>query len=203
MLLTSVSFIREQLGFDDMTDINAAITAALHSAEPYLVSRMNMVGFARETATDTFFVDSPTFKKLPMVNTVMRLRNGLLTEVHSMTRSGGVVDGDPVSVHVDGVHVDKAKGLISDMVHDYSREFVRVTYTYGFEADSDNASSYDLTQVPSWLQEAAKVQTLILLKGHPSLEDSKVAIDATGLKRQLDVMMANFIRYAPTSIGPL
>ena len=59
MLLAPVQEIREQLGFDDMTDINFAVTMAMHAIEPQLASRLSTL-FARGDVTDTFWAPEPT-----------------------------------------------------------------------------------------------------------------------------------------------
>ena len=77
MLLTAVQGIRELLGFDDMTDINFAIEAALHAAEPQLAAQLG-TSFARTAVTDTFFVPRPGYEDGRHVQTEFRLSRGLV-----------------------------------------------------------------------------------------------------------------------------
>ena len=54
MLLASVTAIREFLGFDNMVDITAAITGALHTAEAELVASLR-TEFGTTAVVDTFW----------------------------------------------------------------------------------------------------------------------------------------------------
>lgn len=223
MLLEDIAIIRNGLGFDDMPDINNAIKQGLNSAEPFLAARMNMATFERSTSSDIFWVDTPTQKQYPMVNTVFRLSSGLVTSIQSITRApmpDAFETGDAVDL-TGKLQINLAKGIVSDFFTDYDREYVRIQYTHGFElemdwpegTDPDNlpdpppdlvpTGRYALSQVPQWLKEAASLQTLILLEHHSSFQEVGVKQDMKEMRRQLDILMANHIRYAPLSIMPL
>lgn len=193
MLLASVSGIREELGFDDMTDINAAITMALNAAEPQLASALN-TSFARAEVTDTFWVDEPTVIDGPHRKTEFWL-------------SRGFVHGEPVVTGFDGaqaaMNYNKEKGIARDWTTYYSRAHVRFVYQAGFETDDQVSGQYKLDQVPGWLQEAAKLQALVHLASAPSITEAGIQIEVETIKAQLASLMGEHIRYAPMALYPL
>lgn len=194
MLLASVADIRNELGFDDMTNINAAISSALNAAEPQLASGLN-TRFAREEVTDTFWVREPTVVDGQHVKTEFWLSRGFL--VSDPTPSG-------VPFNLDGaLKVDREKGVICDWSTRYSNNHVSFTYRAGFEADATNPGSYKLDQVPGWLKEAAKLLALIHLSNSPSITEAGIKIDVDVLRSQLGSLMEQHIRYAPLALYPL
>ena len=86
MLLTAVQGIRKSLGFDDMTDINFAIEAALHAAEPQLAAQLG-TSFARAAVTDEFFVPRPGYEDGRHVQTEYRLSRGLVVPTPAASRA--------------------------------------------------------------------------------------------------------------------
>ena len=86
MWLASVNEIRDDLGFDDMTDINEAIGAALHAAEPILAARLGSE-FGELSVTDTFYVDEPGYVRGRSVQTEFRLTRGSVPPLRSVLRS--------------------------------------------------------------------------------------------------------------------
>lgn len=193
MLLASVSGIRDDLGFDDMTDINAAITMALNAAEPQLASALN-TSFARAEVTDTFWVDEPTVIDGPHRKTEFWL-------------SRGFVQGEPVVTGFDGAQAamkyNKEKGIARDWSTYYSRAHVTFVYQAGFEEDGSTAGQYKLDQVPKWLQEAAKLQALIHLANAASITEAGIKIEVETIKAQLGSLMGDHMRYAPMALLPL
>ena len=193
MLLTSVAGIRESLGFDDMTDINAAITTALHAAEPILAATLN-TEFARAEVIDTFWVNSPTVRDGSHVNTEFWL-------------SRGFVQGTPVVTgHVSAsaaMNYRHEKGIARDWTTIYESNTLVFTYQAGFQADTDNTEAYVNTQVPAWLQEAAKMQALIYLADAAAITEAGIKIDVRVLQQQLQALMTAKIRYAPMALYPL
>jgi hypothetical protein len=205
MLLASVADIRESLGFDDMDDINAAITAALHAAEPVLSSWLG-TPFDAGTFTDTFYVFVPPYTIGDHAETSFRLSRGFVSDITSVAMASGVSD-----FAVSGGFIDQAsfmqanleKGVVVDYQTIYDRAYVRFVYTAGFDADGSDATSYDLSQVPAWLVQAATAQALLSLNGSPSLEQAQVTIDAPTLRMQLDALVRANRRYNPTALLPL
>jgi hypothetical protein len=206
MHLASVQLIREQLGFDDMTDINAAIEMALASVEPQIAAMLG-TRFERASVTDTFWVAQPGFRQGRHVETEFRLSRGLLASAPVITY-GYLPNGDG-HTELQGLRVDLEKGVIADFLTSYQSQYVRVTYTAGFEPEmttGDNPTptgSYKLDQVPGWLQEAAKLKALIFLAGAEPIQEAGVTIDTKILDAQFSAMINAHLRYAPSALLPL
>ena len=193
MLLASVPSLRLELGFDDMTDINAAITAALNSAEPQLAVALN-TSFTRDEATDTFWVRKPAIIEGKHHETEFWLRRGFLSAAPSVT-GFPILDGSLV--------VNLEKGTVRDWTTYYRDATLVFSYTAGFAPDPSNAASYNLTQVPSWLQEAAKLLALARLADSPPITEAGIKIDVATIKVQLDALLGRHTRYAPMALYPL
>ena len=201
MLLASVSEIRDALGFDDMTDINAAITDALNAAEHMLASALN-TSFELTEVTDVFYVDAPTVIQGSHRRTEFWLSRGFLRAAATVTGFAGT-QGD--------LRYDLEKGIVKDITTDYSDTTLTFVYSAGFprivdDADADPVTytdRYDLAFVPKWLQEAAKLQTFISLADAAPITEAGIKIDVTALQTQLQTLMNTRIRYAPMALYPL
>ena len=206
MRLASVQTIREQLGFDDMTDINAAIEMALNSVEPQIAALLG-TRFERAAVVDTFWVAQPGFRQGRHVETEFRLSRGMLSSAPIITY-GYLPDGTN-HTELANLRVDLEKGVISDFLTSYQSNYVRVSYTAGFEPEmtaGDNPTptgSYKLDQVPGWLQEAAKLKALIYLAGAEPIQEAGVTIDTKVLDAQLTSIINANQRYAPSALLPL
>ncbi|MCL4743843.1 MAG: hypothetical protein KJZ83_00360 [Burkholderiaceae bacterium] len=204
MLLASVQGIREALGFDDMTDINAAIEMALHAAEPQLAALLD-TSFERGDVTDVFWVQRPGFSQMEHVRTEFRLSRGLLASAPSVTATERVSLVNP-SASIDlsaDMKFDLEKGVARDWSTVFNRQYVTFSYTAGFEPDADNAESYKLDQVPRWLQEAAKLKCLLHMASSPSVTEAGIDLDKKVLEAQYTALINKHIRYAPTALLPL
>lgn len=205
MLLASIEEIRVSLGFDDMADINFAIMSALQAAEAQLAATLD-TDFARSTYSDVFYVSRPPYMDGPAVATEFRLRRGLLQSLVSMVQSPDVRNFSDFSVAVDissTAQLHAGKGVVRDFVTRYDRSYVQLTYVAGFTASQANALSYDLTQVPRWLQEAAKVAALIAVSDSASLSEAQIKLDKDLLKAQYGNLIRQHLRYAPVALLPL
>lgn len=203
MLLASVAEIRGGLGFDEMTDINDAITMALHSAEARLATVLR-TRFGRKASTDLFWVVDAQFQPgLPM--TRFRLSQGFVDEsVPLMVKTAATIAELATGTDRSGVvRLDAERGLVTDLSTWYERALVQIESTAGFAADGSDPDSYELSQVPSWLQEAAKLQALIILETHPVLEEAGIKQDTARLTKILDELLASHIRYEPAALKPL
>lgn len=187
MLLTAVQEIREELGFDDMPDINLAIRMALNSAESLIAATLR-TPLGRESVTDTFFVERPSYRSGGLRRTEFRLSRGFLVA--------------PPTTDKGSFTFDLEKGIARDLSTDYFREPVTFSYQAGFEADSGNPGSYVLSQVPPWLQEAAKLKALLLIAKHPSITEAGIDLDAKLLDQQYASLINTHIRYAPLALLP-
>jgi hypothetical protein len=209
MLLASVETIRNALGFDSMTDINAAITAALNSAEPQLAVQLS-TNFEQQTVTDVFWAKEPVEKTFPHVRTQFWFSQGFISStptVSAVQLRGGPFEwidstSDPFIIADGALVYNLEKGVATDWMTPYHHCRVTFTYQAGFPLD-DTDESYDLTQVPAWLQEAAKLLTLIRLADSPIITEAGVRIDVPTIKLQLDSLLAKHTRYAPLALIPL
>lgn len=200
MLLTSVASVREPLGFDDMTDINSAIELALNAVEPQIEAKLG-TRFDRETVTDVFWVREPGYMDGPHFNTEFRLSRGFVTDpiviaVEDFTAGSFIVSPGPK------LQINRERGIIKDFGTRFHHATVTVTYESGFDLSMDGIS-YDLDQVPRWLQELAKLMALRLLASNPTVKDSGVEMDTTVLDQQAAALINKNQRYAPSAILPL
>lgn len=191
MYLAAVSAIQASVGFDDMEDINEAIKAALHAVEPQLAGALN-TSFKAGAAKATYYVREPAVTDGALYKTEFWLPHGFITEIEI---TGGAEDPDSYDL-------DEERGIIKDLVTNYSRQLVKVSYEYGFPVDGTDANSYDLSVVPSWLQEAAKLQAMIHLASAPPIINAAITIDVPTLTVQVQNIMHTKQRYAPLAILP-
>lgn len=204
MLLASVQVIRESLGFDDMADINAAIETALHAAEPQLAAILQ-TRFERAEVTDTFWVYEPGFRQGMHVQTEFKLSRGFLASAPTITATEAPsLFGTSASQELTGVmKVDLELGVATDWKSRFNNQYVEFSYTAGFEADEDSPESYKLSQVPSWLQEAAKLKCLLHLAKNPSLTEVGIQLDQKTLEAQYAALINPHLRYAPSALLPM
>lgn len=204
MLLASVTEVRDDLGFDDMTDITYAITEAMHAAEVTLGTLLN-TSFERADHVDLFWAAEPGFSQPPHHETQLRLRHGFVLGDPVVKRaSAPSLFDDPGVTLMTGLLVDRDKGTVKDVGTRFSNDYLQVAYTAGFEAqEGENADSYKLDQVPLWLQKAAKLLTKIAIVKHPSMENAGVELDAKALREEYATLVNGRVRYAPVALLPL
>ena len=201
MFLTSVDEIRQQLGFDDMVDITAAIEMALNSAEAQIAALIG-TRFDRAEVVDTFWVREPAFMSGAHVETKFRLSRGMLVGSPQVIVAQTAAQLDSGTT-LAGFIADLEKGLITDYRTRFNNQYVQVRYTSGFEVDPDNPQSYDLTQVPLWLQEAAKLKCLMHLADQAVVTEAGIKLDTRVLDAQFAALISQHLRYAPTAYLPL
>jgi hypothetical protein len=210
MLLASTADITAQLGFDDMTDINAAVAAALNSVEPQLAVAFK-TSFPVAEYTDTFWVPQPTVKDYPHVETQFWLSCGFISATPTVSavklrgsRFDFISSSPETFVIADGALIyDLEKGIARDWITYYHATRVTFSYSAGFPVDGSNSDSYDLTTVPDWLQQAAKLLALVRLSDAPIIEEAGVKIDVSTIKMQFDALISQHTRYAPMALIPL
>jgi len=205
MLLANPADIISQLGFDPMPDITLATTMAMDAAEAYLSSELN-TDFLAGTFTDTFYVAQPRYQDGPACSTEFRLSHGLVGSITSAMATSGPAQfwwtTAPNDVTAD-ILLDGDKGIAKDVTNRYYRQTITITYASGFAADPNNPNSYLLTAVPDWLQNAAKLKTLVGLVDSPTLSEAQIKLDSKLLNMQLGQLLSRKLRYAPLAILPL
>jgi hypothetical protein len=205
MLLASVADVRSQLGFDDMTDINAAITMAMDAAEAQLAAILN-TEFDRGSFVDTYFVREPPFRDGPAVETEFRLQRGMVQSLTQVVYAYQISDLSNSAAYTDTTSVSVLsgdKGVVTDYQTHFMRQYVQISYTAGFDVDPSNTASYLLSEVPDWLQNAAKLRTLLSLADSPVLSEAQIKLDTRMLQTQFNALVSRHMRYAPRSIMPL
>lgn len=208
MLLADPADIRSDLGFDNMTDINDAIQAALLASEPLIGARLG-TGFDLVTdQVDVFYVPSPPFQQGQAVSTEFRLKRGFLESYSAIY--GATFDAltsDPLDLA--GILVGSAdqleKGVLVDYRTVYVNSYVQFTYTAGFHPASADPGeiSYDLTEVPQWLQELAKIRAKIALADSAVVTEAQIKIDTKTLTSQYNTIAGYHQRYAPVALLPV
>ena len=155
-----------------------------------------------------FYVRSPPFMDGQAVETEFRLRRGLVQSLTSVLWcEDNTAFGDPTSTTdvtaVAVLHPDK--GIVRDFKTRYRRAYVQITYVAGFEPDTSVSPpvSYLLTEVPDWLQNAAKLRALIGVADAPVLSEAAIKLDTKMLSTQLNALLSRHLRYAPSSLLPM
>jgi len=208
MLLTTVAQIVHQLGFDPMTDVGFAVQTTLDAADAMLSSMLN-TEFEQATVVDTFYVKEPKGQDGSSVESEFRLSRGLVSSLTSvLVASQPNVFNVPASV-VDitaNVILDADRGIIRDFQTRYRRQFVQVTYVSGFDTDPTSGTpptSYLLSEVPDWLQNAARLMALIAVADNAALSEAQLKLDVKTMGFQLAALLARKLRYAPSAFLPL
>ena len=216
MLLSSITRLQKDLGFDSMTNFNNAATEALNMAETQLASALG-ADFQQQAVTDTFYIPEPSYyRNFFDFRTEFRLSQGFVNATPAMTATavakagmfwfGGdhlVTDPDTLDVAANMV-VNFEKGVCVDTTYAYRHRWVTFTYTAGFPFDTtdDPPISYDLTVVPDWLQTASHMAARIIMQSNPALEDPAIKLDTTMLQKNLNVMLQRKLRYTPAAYLP-
>jgi hypothetical protein len=206
MLLALPNDVRDQLGFDDMSDIAFAIRMAMDAADPYLQAQLN-TDFVQGTYVDTFYVREPPYLDGPAVETQFRLRHGMVSALTSVltafTPASFSTQGAQVTNVTANVFLEDDRGIVKDFTTRYVRQFVQITYASGFAPDPNNPASYLISAIPDWLQNACKIKTLIGLVDSPVLSEAQIKLDQNLLGSQLVALLSRKLRYAPMSLLPL
>ncbi len=211
MLLSSITRLRADLGFDSMTNFNNAATEALNQAELQLMSALG-VEFQQQTVTDTFYIPEPSFcRNFFDFRTEFRLSQGFVNPTPAVSaiavakagmfwfgRDHIVNNPDTLDVSANMV-INYDKGVCTDTTYAYRHRWVTFTYTAGFPADGTDATSYDLTVVPTWLQTASHMAARIIMQSNPALEDPAIKLDTTMMQKNLNVMLSSKLRYTPAA----
>lgn len=198
MRLSSVDTLRDELGFDNMSDINGAIKLALDAAEGIIASTLGTT-LGRKTITDTFFAKTPGHQSGRLNLTEFRLSAGFLLGIPT-------ISGE--RVFPENISFDLERGVAKDWTTLYAENFVTFSYSAGFEEETigDPAvgtGQYKLDQVPLWLQQASNLKGLQLIAKHPAVTEAGVVLDTTLLDLQYANLINAHIRYAPSALLPL
>jgi hypothetical protein len=223
LLLASVTDLLDDLGYTAMTDITYAVTDALLAASAELSAVLD-TDFDAGTFIDTYYVQEPRYRSGPAAQVEFRLSHGLVTSLTQVLLSPDPTQFGNTTYTTDvtaNVTVDNDRGVVKDFkttstqnyvpagitnmafMSGYTRQFVQISYAAGLPVDANNAASYDLTQVPIWLNNAAKLAAKLYLADSPILSEASIKLDKQMLARQYDATLSRKKRYAPLSILPL
>ena len=189
MLLASVADIRSKLGFDDMTDINFAITMALDAAESQLAGRLK-TEFDQGTFVDTFYVREPPYRDGPAFETEFRLRRGLVASLTSVVYAARSAAFRPRASTTDvtaTVQLHPDKGVVKDFMTPYCRQ-VRPDHLRRRLRRRPEQRRELPDQFRAGLAAAGrKTATLIGLADSPALSEAQIKLDKKVLGAQYDV----------------
>lgn len=176
MYLIALEELRNRLGLPDVDRIDEVLDGTLSATSRFFEGEMQTRYDYRADQTDLFLVTRSFYNSASTPRFSLKLRNGHLTEdptsilagstvpLALATQSGGIdlseyarYDLEKGLVYVDGYTVSPDVAL-----------YVAVTYSSGFQVDSNNV--YDGT--PSWLQEAAFNWSAVLTSSNPVVRKS-------------------------------
>lgn len=213
-LIIPVSDIRETLGVDDVPGVSKAIERTIESAQ-VAVENSFRSEFSRVTAVDEFFVHH-SHKFGPSYQNLFLLSRGLIDTGASITAyaagtraalSDATARTNLASLAgVDYTHVEPDTGLFQVTELDLSSCYVRISYTAGLTDDDADPPIYQ--NVPEWLRQAVRLNTMILLDAHPIIP-RPTAREADGgflqtdvVEKQLAQILYNKSRYEPAAMKP-
>jgi hypothetical protein len=218
-LVTDLS-IRQYLGFDDMPDVNNAISIASQLVTSQLESMLES-NFSRADREDNFMVhnmmphmdrDHPTTK--------VKLRTGFISAgtlvVTAATRYADLAS-NPVTVATMVANGDSGRwlGELTDLETLYgdatnlgylnrvntAGRYIRVAYTSGFEVDGDDPTLY--TGMPDWLVQAATSMTMYQLRTHPVIVQAELPFEFEQYQTLSKTILAQHLRYLPSALNPV
>ncbi len=135
-----------------------------------------------------------------------RLQRGMVQSLTQVVYAYQISDLSNSAAYTDTTSVSVLsgdKGVVTDYQTHFMRQYVQISYTAGFDVDPSNTASYLLTEVPDWLQNAAKLRTLLSLADSPVLSEAQIKLDTRMLQTQFNALVSRHMRYAPRSIMPL
>lgn len=216
MKLVPSSAILSALGFEDMPDINEAVDMSLHMATQILARHMD-TNFDIEAVEDVFYVP-PYFKAEPdgFTHTVLRLSRGFVagTPVVQGSNYPGFDDYEIVQTMRCESEDGRQKGIMKDYQTSYVSgnrtrlfaapgPYIKVQYGSGFLTDPLDLQLYLQAQVPDWLKELAKMQTLMLLSQNPLVVQAQVAQPTEALQHTFSAILSKHQRFYPSALIPL
>jgi len=206
MLLISVSSIRTSLGFDDVADINAAIESTLKTSTQSVASSLR-TGFGRGSRTDYFYATAPytigTFAQLYLL-----LDQGFVDSSENVTiKIAPTIEKFGTSEEEDittNCLVNYEKGVVHISGKNFYNQVIKVEYIAGFNLDDQEVTQYDPDEVPEWLKNIAKMETLITLAlTREDLWHSEGKFTTTELRTRLLDQLSRYTRYEPKALNPI
>lgn len=226
-LLRSLDDTRKRLGFDDKPHLNDAIQSEMEAAVEIISDRIR-THIDRRDVVDTFFVaSSMTFPGIPSQRSRGRRRTGLgsglapsiarlkLSQGFAASASTFTIWAAETEAKLgaeatradlqdisgtDYVSVDWDKGTVQ--INDYSLQnaYIRVTYTAGFLTDTGSPAVF--ADTPTWLVQAADLETKILVNSNPLFGRDRTNErggdkEQDRLEKRLDLMIRSHARYFP------
>lgn len=203
MLLALVEDIAAELGFENTLDMSTAVNGYLNAADALLQSRLGTVFAKGVGVVDTFYAHEPGFTQGVSVQTQFRLSRGFVKTLTEVVYAATLDDLGAGTNITATVVLDPDKGVLRDMRTVYAGQYVRATYTAGFDADTQYPEAYKKSDVPEWLRQLAKLKCKELMAGHPQLKNAGIDLDAKALGMQYEAALIPKTRYAPVALLPL
>jgi hypothetical protein len=219
-VLRSVADIRDDLGYDNVEDVNKSLASAIRTATESLASRIRD-DFTRVTVVDEFYVERSLQSGKGRIVQFFKLGRGMIDSgetinVYAANSARKVNDASADSVRVDlqdvaedgdsnYVRFDHERGQMNVSDYDLSGLYVRVEYTAGFTDDGGNPAVYEST--PQWLQELCTLEVsrrLDQMNNFPraTRRTEEERQDTANIEAQLGDIILGHARYMPTAIKP-
>ncbi len=214
MYLIKIQDALDRLDFDNTPAIQHVVENSVAHATEEMVGVLR-TEFDRGVVTDLFYNDL-SFKEGVAFTTQLRLNRGFLdlgqpytiraaaTRLALPKSTAKDLRDEPDGSGDDLTIVDAEKGLVVIRDIDLSNLYIEVRYTSGFNVDGDEALLFDQTEVPSWLKEAAFLQTNVLVRHNPVLASHFEGDNTTAeLVLSKDRAIQSRIRYHPEYLNPV
>lgn len=205
MKLATLEAVRTHLGLDDMTNVNGAISSGLDAATSHLASNLR-TRFERTSHTDIFFINSMDIVGLRGFTTLLLKQGFVDVGVTPTYVSSERFDFETTEDISEFSFLDAVRGVISVRGKDLTNRYVQVTYTSGFNSDTNDPDFFAPAEVPDWLTQAAILTSILTLEGNVLVqdedEDSK-AVKLANTKMAVTGIIEPFIRYEPLAKSPL
>lgn len=205
MKLASEASVFEALQIGSISLIETATTSALHAATQE-IGTMLLADF---DAGD-YVEDFPMFamvKMGPCYQATLALGHGFVTGtpvVQVATTYAGLADGEVIAAENYKLDAEKG-GIVLISTSDLVGQFVRVTYSAGFEPDDVDEELF--ANVPEWLQLAAtKLGMAGLIEVAPDLagnNSGEAGRKPEEIRKTAYRMIEKKMRYFPSPIRPM
>lgn len=195
MELTTIDNIRARLKLPEDTEVEATITSAISAGDPALSVRLQTV-FDPASYVDVYNLN---VDRVVPCDGFVRLRTtaGFIQEDSLLLFCGATfseASAKTTSIPLTDVIVNLEKGWVS-VPEEYLGQYVACVYDAGFDSVSN---------VPSWLQEAATCHAIVTLSIH-QMDDKNPELTTTlkTLQDQITMILDGHLRSNVTALKPL
>lgn len=214
MYLFNLQNFAQRFGIDmTVSDFNDAVTEAAKASTRVIASQFRFQDFDLFSARRDVFHVPRMFEAGNAQNRRFRLARGFIDGANNFT---AYYTDNPVHVRngdtdqltnlqrtnndnkSDYLFIDAETGLLTTYSLDLTDMWIIVTYDCGLTVAADA----EFEGVPSWLAEAAELQTLIYLKQNRALSDEDGGDTVSSLRSALAQLQAAHMRFHPEAVLP-